>query len=180
MVHSGNKLNCILFYSFNVFRTENLVFFFSSHITQLWSLNSNHCPGCRSFKFMLLLNTFATMWCTEAGIEGLTTPVNHHCAGHIWGLMSDEKEYVTYLYKVVSTKAYGFNGGASIIHAYFRHEVGVSGQLLVPSHHLTLRSRNPGTQWLGGWVTPGGSLYPEVCPESIQPCWISWERIAWP
>jgi len=111
---------------------------------------------------MVLLNAFATTWCTEAGIEGLSTPVSHHCTGHIWGLMSNEKEYITYLwhsYEVGSIKAYGLNRGASIIRAYFRHEVGVNGQLLVPSHHLTLRGRNPGTQWLGGWVTPGGSLY---------------------
>ena len=90
--------------------------------------------------------------CIKAGIEGLTTPVSNHSAGHICGLMSNGKEYITYLwhlYEVISvdsTKAYELNRGTSIIHACFRHEVGVSGQLLAPSHYLTLRGRNPGTQ----------------------------------
>ena len=150
-------MNFFLFYSF---KDREFVLFFSSHMSQLWSLNSNRCPGCRSFQFMVLLNAFATTWCTGGGTEWLTTPVSHHWAGHIWGLMSNEKEYITYLYEVGSIKTYRLNRGASIICACFRHEVGVSGQLLVPSHHLTLRSRNPGTQWVGGWVTPGGSLYP--------------------
>ena len=123
MVHSENKF---LFYSFIVLRTEDLFVFFSSHMTQSWNLNSNYCPGCRIFKFMAPLNAFATTWCIKAGIEGLTTAVSNHSAGHVWGLMSNGKECITYLWhsceviSVGSIKAYGFNRGASIIHAYLR------------------------------------------------------------
>ena len=53
--------------------------------------------------------------CIKAGIEGLTTPVSNHSAGHICSLMSNGKEYITYLwhlYEVISvdsTKAYELN-----------------------------------------------------------------------
>jgi hypothetical protein len=30
-------------------------------------LNAKYCPGQRSFKFVVPISTFITVWCTEAG-----------------------------------------------------------------------------------------------------------------
>jgi hypothetical protein len=34
-------------------------------------LNSNYCPWCRDFKFIVPPNVFMNVWCTKASTEGL-------------------------------------------------------------------------------------------------------------
>ena len=40
-------------------------------LQQHWGLNSNYCPGCRNFKFIVPSNVFMNVWCTKASTEGL-------------------------------------------------------------------------------------------------------------
>jgi hypothetical protein len=82
--------------------------------------------------------------------------------------MSNEKEYITYLwhsYEVDSIQAYGLNRDASIIHAYFKYEVGVSGQLLAYPER-----KKPWYPVNRGLSDPWRQSVSEVCPESIRPC----------
>jgi hypothetical protein len=54
-------------------------------------------------------------------------------------------------------KAYWGSGGVALLILWPRHHMGMNDQLHAPAA-LPLRERDPGTNWVGGWVDPKAVL----------------------